>query len=109
VSGQKHAEREKITVDREEYEFLQVIAETIDEFLNAPFPSVRETALEWLTQTVGDEIGDDNAKQRQARIEDADCEECRKYLIEAFAWKERQRRIEPAQVLTLHRHGDKIN
>jgi hypothetical protein len=109
VSDHKHAEREKISVDREEYEFLQVIAETVDEYLNAPFPHVREDALEWLKDTVGDELGDDDAKLRQARIEDADCEECRKYLLQAFAWKERQRKVEPAPVLTLHRHGDKMN
>lgn len=109
MSNPKRGETEKISVDRDEYEFLQVIAETVDEFLNAPFPRVREDALEWLKDTVGDELGDDDAKQRQARLEDADCEECRKYLVQAFAWKERQRRVEPAPVLTLHRHGDKLN
>lgn len=109
MTSEKQAKREKISVDRDEYEFLQAIAETVDEFLNAPFPGVREAALEWLKDTVGDELGDDNTKQRQARIEDSDCEECRRFLIEAFAWKERQRRVEPAQVLTLHRHSDKIN
>lgn len=105
----KNADREKITVDIDEYEFYKVITETVDEFLNAPFPRVREDALEWLKDTLGDELGDDDSKSRQARLDDADCEECRKFLVQAFAWKERQRRIEPAPVLTLHRHGDKIN
>ncbi|HET9848724.1 MAG TPA: hypothetical protein VFR68_09255 [Candidatus Dormibacteraeota bacterium] len=105
----KHAERETITVDLDEYEFFKVITETVDEFLNAPFPRVREDAVEWLKDTLGDELGDDDTKSRQARLDEADCEECRKYLVQAFAWKERQRRIEPAPVLTLHRHGDKIN
>ena len=105
----KNIEREKIAVDVDEYEFFKVITETVDEFLNAPFPRVREDALEWLKDTLGDEIGDDDAKVRQARVDDADCDDCRKFLVEAFAWKQRQRRIEPAPVLTLHRHGDKIN
>ena len=109
MSKAKHDQREKVSVDSDEYEFYKVITETVDEFLNAPFPRVREDALEWLKDTLGDELGDDDSKSRQARLDDADCEECRKFLVQAFAWKERQRRIEPAPVLTLHRHGDKMN
>jgi hypothetical protein len=105
----KSAESEKITISRAEYEFLEVIIESLDEYLNAPFPRIREDALEWLKDTLGEEIGDDDPKQRQARLDEADCEDCRRFLIQAFAWKERQRKIEPAPILTLHRHGDKLN
>jgi hypothetical protein len=105
----KSADSDKVTVSRAEYEFLEVITETVDEFLNAPFPRAREDALEWLKDTLGEELGDQDPKQRQTRLEAADCEDCRRFLVEAFAWKERQRRIEPAPILTLHRHGDKMN
>jgi len=105
----KPEESEQISVSRDEYEFLKAVAEAVDDFLNAPFPRLREESLDWLTDTLGDEIGDDDAKLRQARVEDADCDECRKLLLEAFAWKARQRKIDPAPVLTIHRHGDKLN
>lgn len=100
---------DKITIDRGEYEFLEAVVERIDEFLNAPFPRFRDDALEWLKDTLGDELDDDDAKARQARVDDTECEHCRKLLVRAFAWKARQRRIEPAPVLTLHRHSDRVN
>ena len=105
----KSSEGEKVSLNREEHDFLQAIAEAVDDFLNAPFPRLREESLQWLTDMLGDEIGDEDAKLRQARIDDADCEDCRKLMVQAFAWKAKQRRIEPAPVLTLHRHGDKLN
>jgi hypothetical protein len=105
----KAEENEKINVTRDEYEFLKAVVEAVDDYLNAPFPRLREESLEWLTDTLGDDLGDEDPKLRQARLDDADCDECRKLLNEAFAWKARQRRVEPAPVLTLHRHGDKLN
>ncbi|HEX3629160.1 MAG TPA: hypothetical protein VHW91_01700 [Candidatus Dormibacteraeota bacterium] len=98
-----------MTVGRDEYEFMQAIVEAVDDFLNAPYPRFRDESLEWLTEMLGDDLGDEEPKERQARIDDADCEDCRKVLLAAFAWKERRHRIQPAPVLTLHRHGDKPN
>ena len=105
----KPAEPETIAVAREEYEFLQAIAEAVDDFLNAPYPRFRQESLEWLTDMLGDDLGDEEPKERQARIDDADCDDCRRVLVSAFGWKERRHRVQPAPILTLHRHGDKPN
>jgi hypothetical protein len=105
----KSGKPDKVTVDREEYEFLEAIVEAVDDYLNAPFPRLREETLEWLTDTLGDDLGDEDPKLRDARLEEADCENCRKMLVQAYAWKKRKRHIEPAPVLTLHRHGEKLN
>ena len=105
----KAEESKKVSIDRDEYEFLEAIVEAVDDYLNAPFPRLREETLEWLSDTLGDDLGDEDPKLREARLEDADCENCRKMLVQAFAWKKRKRRVEPAPVLTLHRHGDKLN
>jgi hypothetical protein len=107
--NQRKNGKETVSIDRDQYEFLEAITEAVDDYLNAPSPRFREDSLEWLTDTLGDELGDDDPKERQARIDQADCDHCRNALIQAFAWKQRKRRIEPAPVLTLHRHGDKLN
>lgn len=105
----KAEESEKIAISRQEHEFLQAIAEAVDDFLNAPYPRFREESLEWLTDMLGDDLDDEEPKLRQARIDDADCDDCRRVLIAAFEWKRRRHQVQPAPVLTLHRHGDKPN
>jgi hypothetical protein len=105
--SQRKGDAGKVSVDRDEYEFLQALAETVDDFLNAPFPRLREDALGWLTDTLGDDIRDDEPKARQARLDEMDCDECRDFLVRAIAWKQRRRRVEPAPILTLHRHSDR--
>lgn len=102
-------EGEMVSVRRDEYEFLQAIAEAVDDFLNAPYPRFREESLEWVTDMLAEDFDDEDPKMRQARIDDADCEDCRRIMTTAFGWKRRRHQVQPAPVLTLHRHGDKPN
>ena len=104
---QRKGEGGKVSVDRDEYELLQALAETVDDYLNAPFPRLREDAIAWLTEILGDDIRDDDPKAWQARVDEMDCDDCRSFLIRAIAWKQRRRRVEPAPILTLHRHSDR--
>jgi len=103
------SEKAAKSVDREELDFLRRVVEAVDDYLNAPFPAVREEALDWLREFMGDRPDDETQKGRQVRLDEHGSHEgdCQQTLKQAFAWKDRQRKVEPAPVFKIHRRDDK--